>query len=380
MKLKNLAVAAVATALLWGAATAPAQSANTAPQATGLNLSFGHSDAQQAVINFLGSHQAHRDAIRSLNQCRNCHQTTALDALNHVAAADLRPKGPWVGISVAPADGILRSQLRLPEGAGVVVTQVVPNGPAQQAGVRPHDILLAIDGEPVASGTDLDRLVRAAATRGAVQVKLLRNGKPAEVQVTPQTQDFVRWLEAAEAESKSVYRIGVTLSPPDETLRKQLNLGEAGVLVTDVNAGSPAEAAGLKGGDLLLSANGKSLTKEEELATEIRQGVGAPVKLEVMRGGGTLTLSAKPIKQPPPQLDRAAGEPVLLQSDLAERDLVLVHPNYVRLVTDSLNPTSQPAHVTADRLQQITEQLEQLRQTVDALRADIQRQSKESKP
>jgi hypothetical protein len=76
------------------------------------------------------------------------------------------------GAAFGPVDGTLREQLEIPEGEGAVVLQVVPGGPAEGLGLRRHDVLLELDGRPVASAVDADRRLRSA--RGAT---VLRKGK-----------------------------------------------------------------------------------------------------------------------------------------------------------------------------------------------------------
>ena len=146
---------------------------------------------RQKAMNFLGSDQAHRDALASLQQCRGCHGgNRAAWVLDASRVAAFQPHGPWIGICVGTADGVLRSQLRLPEGSGVVVTQVVANGPAQQAGIEEHDVLLSVNGKPIASGEDLDKMLQSATPGGPpLTLKLLRRGQSVEKQVTPRKSD-----------------------------------------------------------------------------------------------------------------------------------------------------------------------------------------------
>jgi membrane-associated protease RseP (regulator of RpoE activity) len=370
----KLVALSLATAALLGAAhPSAAQSADGQPHPTALSLAWDYGDAQQQVINFLGSHQAHREAILSLNQCRNCHQADAFTTPDKGAAAAIQPQGPWIGVSVGPADALLRAHLRLPEGAGVVVTQVVPDSPAHQAGVEPHDVLVAVNGKPIASSEDLKAHIRAATGNAALHMKLVRRGKPLEKQVTPQTQDYVAWLNRLNVASQPAYRIGVASSPPDATLREQLGLGEAGVVVTEVEAHGPADAAGVRVGDILLSANGKPLAKQDDLAAEVQRAGESAVELELVRGGATVQLSARPVRQASTNLVPVSAASRWVQPD-RPRELMLVDPTYVDVLTGASRAATQPAVATGEQLQKITEQLDQLRQAVDALRADLDRQ------
>jgi membrane-associated protease RseP (regulator of RpoE activity) len=392
-----LLVAVILAPALWAADNVPLGSSNDAASSgrqaaadalqarAAVNIAWSALDAQQKAMNFLNSHQAHRDAIVSLQQCRHCHNgNSAAWVLNNAVSA-LQPQGPWVGISVGPADGVLRSQLRLPEGTGVVVTQVVPQSPAQQAGIEEHDILLSVNGKPVASSEDLDRIIQSADADAPLTLKVLRAGQTLDKQVTPQKQAYVAWLEAVKSVDPPSYRIGVGVSDPDPTLRKQLKLGDTGVVITEVQPGKPAEMAGVKAGDVLLSINEKPVTRQEALPEEIQKAGETVVELELMRGGVKLRLSVTPVKEPggpAANYDATYLDNVAL-SDQA-RELMLVHPRSVQVLSDFFNvsatqPATQPAAApTADRLKQITDQLEQLRQAVDALRTDLEKQQEKT--
>jgi hypothetical protein len=340
-------------------------------------------DAQQKAVGFLNSNRAHREAIGSLQQCRSCHGGSGLDRL--VVAWE--PNGPWIGVSVGPADPVLRSQLRLPEGTGVVVTQVMPNSPAQQAGIEQDDLLLSVNGKPLAGGEDLDKILQSVSPEAApLAVKLLHAGEATEKQIVPRKADHQALVDAFLVPGRPVYRIGVLAAEPDQTLRKQLKLGESGLVVSEVRPDMPALKAGVKAGDVLLSVNGKKVAKEEELTGEILRAGETPVELELLRGGVTLKITVSPAREDLAdafhnvQLD-ATGAP----ADPA-RELLLVHPEMAgamaryNLINTVQRAATQPvAGETDERLHQVTEQLDQLKQSVEALRRDLDQQ-RQAKP
>ena len=362
---------------------------NPAQRPVAVDIAWGTSDAQNKAMQFLGSHKAHSQAVASLQQCQTCHAGSAAEFLLDTGrVAWAQPQGPWVGISVGPADGVLRSQLRLPEGTGVVVTQVVPGGPAAEAGVEAHDVLLSVDGKPIAGGEDLDKVLAAAKPDGApLSLKLLRSGQTLEKQVKPRGPEAQAFLETYAGAGQTTYKIGVAISEPDETLKKQLNLREGGVVVTEVYDGKPAAAAGLKAADVLLSANGRRLADQDALTETVQKAAETPVELEVLRCGVTLKISVTPAKEDLTQMVNFITSSLAASLDDQAKQLVLVHPGQLQVLTDA-NPylqlaTTQPAAVPpAQRLEQMTRQLEELKAAVDALRADLEKAPApaESKP
>src|SRR5687768_3068855 len=226
------AVAILSSPLL-AAAGDSAPQPNPAQRPVAVDIAWGTADAQNKAMQFLGSHKAHSQAVASLQQCQTCHAGSAAEFLLDTArVAWAQPQGPWIGISVGPADGVLRSQLRLPEGTGVVVTQVVPGGPAAEAGVEPHDVLLSVDGKPIAGGEDLDKVLQAAKPDGAMlALKLLRTGQNLEKHVKPRGPEAQAFVETFTAAGQPKFKIGVAVADPDETLKKQLKLQDGGVVV-----------------------------------------------------------------------------------------------------------------------------------------------------
>ena len=91
----------------------------------------------------------------------------------------------WIGARFAPLadfDELVRAQLNLKR--ALVAVKVVPDGPAQQAGLRKHDVLLRFAGEKV---TEIDELVATINDRqdAKVEMVILRGGKEQRLQVTP---------------------------------------------------------------------------------------------------------------------------------------------------------------------------------------------------
>jgi len=91
----------------------------------------------------------------------------------------------WIGIDGAPADDVLRAQLELPAGQGVIINQVVANSPAERAGLQQYDALLSTDDKPIGEISDLANHVQQRRETPIV-LKLVRSGKPLTIEVTPQ--------------------------------------------------------------------------------------------------------------------------------------------------------------------------------------------------
>ena len=96
----------------------------------------------------------------------------------------------WLGMMCRPAEETLRRHLDLDEGQGLVVQHVVPEGPADKAGIERHDILLAVGDHDLGSVEDLFAVLREAETDEGIEELLFELRRPGdeeeEVAVQPE--------------------------------------------------------------------------------------------------------------------------------------------------------------------------------------------------
>lgn len=102
----------------------------------------------------------------------------------------------WLGVGLAGADDVLRSQLGVAAGEGLVVTGVEEDSPAAKAGVMANDLLVKLDGQPLKSIEELSAQLQEIKDK-SVAIELLRRGKPAQLSVTPQLrpESAVRYVD-----------------------------------------------------------------------------------------------------------------------------------------------------------------------------------------
>jgi serine protease Do len=121
-----------------------------------------------------------------------------------------------------------------------------------------------------------------------VTMKLVRAGKTINIQVRP----VYRVTLGPVQDTKTEYFLGVSLNAVDDALRAQLALPEgSGVLVTDLVKGSPAEKAGVKKLDIILTLAGKPIDKPEALAAQLQAIKDQPSTMTLLRAGKELTMA-----------------------------------------------------------------------------------------
>ncbi|MBI5366591.1 MAG: trypsin-like peptidase domain-containing protein [Planctomycetes bacterium] len=82
-----------------------------------------------------------------------------------------------LGVRLQPPDAALRAQLGLPTGTGLLVADLERGAPAEAAGVRPFDVIIALDGKPTGRLSDLERRLAEIVPPSEVSISVLRNGE-----------------------------------------------------------------------------------------------------------------------------------------------------------------------------------------------------------
>jgi membrane-associated protease RseP (regulator of RpoE activity) len=296
---------------------------------------------------------------------------------------DATQENYWLGVQAGPIDEVLRSQLAVDEDQGLVVSEVEADSPADEAGLQPHDILLTFAGRPLADAAALEKQINAAGNTAA-EVAFLRAGKRFTVEVTPRNR---QWLVTTLTTNRNQYRIGVSVSPADDTLRSQLGLPDAaGLVVTGVDEESPAAAAGIQPHDVLLKFGGKPLATIEDLTAQVQEVGEHTATTSLLRGGETLTLQVTPAKRKneylrnlmvyAPNTELAAGEFVVSlpgEGQLTSQGLELVYD--VSQSTDAT--TDADTKDTEQPLRELIEQVKRLSQRIDALEESVRKRQSE---
>jgi membrane-associated protease RseP (regulator of RpoE activity) len=348
-------------------AALPAQDQPANPKIQEYEQSLNEIHAQASNVNHWDSKQA---TVWSEKQCRTCHGgghgrvswTNELFLHTNTVANSL-------GVETAPLDGTLRVHLNIDEKAGLVLTSVPAGSEGAKAGLKLHDVVLNVDQHQVNDPGKFNELVSSLQGKKA-SVGLLRAGKPLSVELTvPQLPLAVLDRSASlgielswGARLDNRYRIGVTLSEADDTLRSHLKLAAGeGLVVTEVVDESPAAKMGVKQHDVLTELDGKRLTSVDAVNAQIQEIKDKTVVLKLLRSGQEVTCQVAPKKSSEPAPSHI--HEVLLQDQTN-------HPAIVRWFDARTDKEEGPADA-ASQLAELKKQLAELGKTVEKLEAVI---------
>ncbi len=169
-----------------------------------------------------------------------------------------------IGVVVRDVPRDALAEFGLKERRGAMVTSVTAGGPSAKAGVEPGDVIVEVNGKPVANRNALVEMIMATKPGTTVPLKVLRDKAERNLSVTVEELDLEaegggRAQEAQQEEAGSGF--GVTLGPLGSDMARRLRVpsGTRGVLITEVDPVSPAAREGVRPGDVILKINGQAV-------------------------------------------------------------------------------------------------------------------------
>jgi serine protease Do len=195
----------------------------------------------------------------------------------------------WLGVTIQDLKGNLAEYYGLKGKSGVLVASVVPGDPADQAGIKPKDIITDVNGQSVNTSRDLTSLAANLGVGDTAKVTILRNGesRTLEVQVGKRPLTMASVSENGQKEKKGEYGFSVTDVTPE--LARRYNLEDtAGVMVVGVEPKSKADAAGIQQGDLIIEINHQnvaSVTDFKNLIDQNKEADGINLLVKRMNAG-----------------------------------------------------------------------------------------------
>lgn len=197
----------------------------------------------------------------------------------------------WIGISVQPLTKEMADYYKLESEGGALVAEVMAGYPAEKAGIKKYDIIVAVNGNKIKDTNQLIKEVSAVKPGQTAEIQIMRDGKLQTLKVV--TEDRPDKPEEGGAGPAQKNGIGLRVSELTPELRQQYRLSETdqGLLVVGVENKSPAQRAGLQRGDLIMEIDRKVVKTFAELkAAWDKLKKGENLSVLIKRAGGMINV------------------------------------------------------------------------------------------
>jgi Do/DeqQ family serine protease len=192
-----------------------------------------------------------------------------------------------MGVTIQDLTPELAEAMGIDAPRGALVSGVMPASPAEKAGLRPGDVVTAVDGKAIGSSSELRNTIGLMRPGQSIAVDIVREGETRTLEMALQDQQ-----KSAQAVPLVGERFaGLALGPLPES---HPLAGEVeGVFVQSVAPGSNAARAGVMAGDVIVSINRQPVSGPDDLAQAAASAQGRPLLLHIRRGAGSLFVAMR---------------------------------------------------------------------------------------
>ncbi len=180
----------------------------------------------------------------------------------------------YLGVQIQSVSEEIADSLGLDKAAGALVTQVIADSPAEQAGLEAGDIILLFNGKEISRMRDLPKVVALTETNKEVDVVVWRNEERVTIRVSVGGNSDDK-IAAASSNKTEAGKIGLALSELNDDNREQYKLTEEaqGVLIIAVKPESQAAERGLQRGELIIKVGNDEVTETEQVNKAIKDAI-----------------------------------------------------------------------------------------------------------
>jgi serine protease Do len=218
-------------------------------------------------------------------------------------------RGGYLGVGLQEITPERAKSLKLPNESGVEVTSVIHDSPADKAGLKPGDVIVAYNGQKIEGFRQFSRMVYETPVGHDAKLDIMRNGATQTVTAKienrpgPQILPFPAPNAPPHPSIPDIPRIiqgmnspmlGIEVESIDGQLADYFGAKDGGVLVRSVLKNSPAEKAGMKAGDVVLRVDDMKVMSAADISARLRAAQGKAVQLSVIRDHKDMSFSVTP--------------------------------------------------------------------------------------
>ncbi len=198
----------------------------------------------------------------------------------------------WLGISIQQVTDELAKGLGLESAQGILVGSVVPESPAEKAGIMRGDVILSVDDKEVESIEQFRNYIASSPPGKKVKLLIVQDGKRRTVNVELGEMPGEKELATGKGKDRKI-DLGISMKALGYYDAKRFGLDGGGVLVTDVEEGSIADRAGIRTNDVIMEVNRIPVETPSDVERAIsRCKRGDTIVFLVWRDGYTMYLAS----------------------------------------------------------------------------------------
>ena len=197
---------------------------------------------------------------------------------------------PWLGARLQAVTPEIAETLGLRRPTGALVANIVAGSPGARAGLKPSDLIVAIDGQAVDDPNAFDYRFATRPLGATAEVDVQRGGKPVKLAIPLETAPDGGRNEIVLTTRSPFQGAKVANISPAVADEMHLDADTEGVVVTELTEGSTAAGVGFQKGDIILAVNNQKIVKTGDLDKATRDG-SRLWRIKLVRGGQQISVT-----------------------------------------------------------------------------------------
>ena len=198
----------------------------------------------------------------------------------------------WLGVSIQDVDEGMAKALKLEDRNGAIISQVIKDSPAEDAGVEEQDVIILVDGEKISDSSNLKNLISSGRPNDKTKLTVIRDGHEKNLTVTlglrPGEKELAETFKYGE---KHFDLLGLRVEnyEPEESVFDSI---KKGVRVIEIKPDSPADDENIQRGDIIVEIGKNSISDENDYQSKLEEySEDDTIMLRVLRGGSPLYIA-----------------------------------------------------------------------------------------
>jgi len=202
----------------------------------------------------------------------------------------------WLGVHVQEITPEIQQSLDLPDDNGALISDIAPDSPAENGGLRRGDVIVAVNNMQIEDGDDLPKFVANLTPGTKAEFRIIRDSKIKTLGIKLSEFPEQKTVKSGnKSTNKADTAIGLVVDEITPQIQRSYRLKDNnGVIVVKVLNGSAAQQAGIKAGDIILEANRKKIRNVQDIENQFSKLTkGTSVLLLINRANQTIYIGLK---------------------------------------------------------------------------------------
>ena len=198
----------------------------------------------------------------------------------------------WLGVSIQDVNEGMAKALKLEDRNGAIISQVMKDSPAEDAGVKEQDVIIEVNGKKVNDSSNLKNLISSGRPNDKTKLTIIRDGREKSLTVTlglrPGEKELTETYQYGE---KRFDLLGLKVETYESEEGAFANTKE-GVRVIEIKPGSPADDGNIQRGDIIIEIGKSNISDKNDYDSKMAEYLeGDTIMLRVIRGGNPLYIA-----------------------------------------------------------------------------------------